>query len=351
MSVHVSPDALTRFCKDIFSNAGVPEQVAGVVAQSLVYADLRGVESHGVVRTPIYLRRVAEGMIDPHQGLTVEHDSGAAVLVDGGNNFGAYVGLCALDLAIERARRNGACVLGVKGSNHYGTGAFYASKAVKQGMVFIAASNASQTMPPTGGIRPFLGTNPLTIGFPTGNDEPFILDMATSLVARGKIIMAAKRGNDIPTGWAVDKAGLPTNDAAAALDGAVLPMGGPKGFGLAMAIDILSGVLTGAGYGPGVKNMYENWAEPQNVGHFFILVDVSKLMPLDAFERRIQDYISLLKQEPHNAETKELLYAGEIEHRLEVQRRRDGIELPDQVATDLMAIGEQFQLDLVCLTS
>src|SRR3546814_936239 len=141
MGMKVSPDVLACFCKNIFSEAGAPEPVADVVAQSLVYADLRGVESHGVVRTPIYLRRVIEGMIDPHRALRIEQDSGATVLVDGGNNFGAYVGLCALDLAIERARRNGAFVLGVKGSNHYGTGAFYARRAFQQGMVLIHSSN------------------------------------------------------------------------------------------------------------------------------------------------------------------------------------------------------------------
>lgn len=344
MSVLVPHDALTDFCASVFQGAGVPKEVASVVAESLVYADLRGVESHGVVRTDIYLRRAAEGMVDPSAEVRLERDGGSTALVDGGNNFGAFVGATALDYAIERAKRHGVCALGVKRSNHFGTGAFYAQRAIESGLALIVLSNASQTMPPTGGVRPFLGTNPIAFGFPTGRETPFILDMATSLVARGKIIVAAKRGEPIPTGWAVDKDGKPTNDAEAALEGAVLPLGGPKGFGLSMAIDILSGVLTGAGYGPSVNNMYDNWAEPQNVGHFFIALDIERFMPLASFTERLGHYIEILKAEPKAPGTSEILHAGEVEHRLEAHRRREGIELPDRVADDLRVLGDTYQV-------
>ena len=141
----------------------------------------------------------------------------------------------------------------------------------------IVMSNASQTMPPTGGVRPFMGTNPIAFGFPTGTDVPFILDMATSLVARGKIISAADKGESIPLGWAVDANGKPTTDAHAALVGAVLPVGGAKGSGLSMAIDIMCGVMTGAGFGPSVRNMYEDWQNPQNVGHAFLLIGYDRV--------------------------------------------------------------------------
>jgi LDH2 family malate/lactate/ureidoglycolate dehydrogenase len=344
MSVLVPHDALTDFCASVFQGAGVPKEVASVVAESLVYADLRGVESHGVVRTDIYLRRAAEGMVDPSAEVRLERDGGSTALVDGGNNFGAFVGATALDYAIERAKRHGVCALGVKRSNHFGTGAFYAQRAIESGLALIVLSNASQTMPPTGGVRPFLGTNPIAFGFPTGRETPFILDMATSLVARGKIIVAAKRGEPIPTGWAVDKDGRPTNDAEAALGGAVLPLGGPKGFGLSMAIDILSGVLTGAGYGPSVNNMYDNWAEPQNVGHFFIALDIERFMPLASFTERLGHYMEILKAEPKAPGTSEILHAGEVEHRLEAHRRREGIELPDRVADDLRVLGDTYQV-------
>ncbi|HYH19619.1 MAG TPA: Ldh family oxidoreductase [Azospirillum sp.] len=341
MSARVQADRLTDFCTAVFRGAGVPDRVASVVAESLVYADLRGVESHGVVRTDIYLRRAAEKMIDPHAPVTLVRDEGCTALADGGNNFGAYVGAVALERAMERAKRHGVCALGVRHSNHFGTGAWYVQRAVREGLALIVLSNASQTMPPTGGVRPFIGTNPIAFGFPTGREVPFVLDMATSLVARGKIIVAAKRGESIPLGWAVDKDGNPTTDADAALEGAVLPLGGPKGSGLSMAIDILAGVLTGAGFGPSVNNMYENWAEPQNVGHFFIVLDIERFIPLASFTDRIGQYIELMKAEPKAPGVSEILHAGEVEHRLEQTRRREGIALPDKVAEELKALGDR----------
>lgn len=347
MSETVPHEALTCFCTAVFRNAGVPEPVASVVAESLVYADLRGVESHGVVRMAIYLQRVARAMVDPHADVRIERDGEGTVLIDGGNNFGAYVGVAALDHAVARAERFGICLVGVKRSNHFGTGAYYIRRAIEQGMALIVLSNASQTMPPTGGVRPFLGTNPIAFGFPTGTAAPFILDMATSLVARGKIIMAAKRGETIPLGWAVDRQGHPTTDAQAALEGAVLPLGGTKGSGLAMAIDILAGVLTGAGYGPTIRNMYEDWSDPQNVGHLFIALDIARFMPLAAFNQRLGQYINALKAEPRAPGVDEILYAGEVEHRLEAHRRQAGITLPAQVADDLRSIGRQHNVDWI----
>ncbi|MBP2230962.1 LDH2 family malate/lactate/ureidoglycolate dehydrogenase [Azospirillum agricola] len=344
MSVRVPHDRLAAYCGRVFMRAGVPPTVAATVADSLVYADLRGVESHGVVRTGIYLKRAAEGMVDPQAPVTLVRDDGCTALADGGNNFGAHVGAVALDLAMERAKRHGVCALGVRQSNHFGTGAYYVQRAVERGLALIVLSNASQTMPPAGGVRPFIGTNPIAFGFPTGRPVPFVLDMATSLVARGKIIVAAKRGESIPLGWAVDKDGNPTTDAEAALDGAVLPLGGAKGSGLSMAIDILAGVLTGAGYGPTVNNMYDNWAEPQNVGHFFIAIDIERFMPLPTFTERLGGFIDLMKAEPKAPGTLEILHAGEVEHRLEAARRRDGIELPDRVAEELIALGQQYDV-------
>lgn len=344
MSLRYAAEALTAYCAAVFTRAGVPGPVAQVVAESLVYADLRGIDSHGVVRSEIYLRRVAEKMVDPAAEVTLVRDGGCTALVDGGNNFGAYVGKRALDLALERAAIHGVCALGVRRSNHFGAAAYYVQQAVKRGMALIVLSNASQTMPATGGKRPFLGTNPLAIGFPTGRAVPFVLDMATSVVARGKIIVAAKRGEAIPPGWAIDHEGNPTTAAEAALEGAVLPLGGPKGSGLSMAIDILAGVMTGAGYGPLVNNMYENWAEPQNVGHFFIAIDIARFLPLDSFTQRLGHYLDLLKAEPKATGVSEILYSGEVEQRLETARRRDGIELPERLVADLKALGERYDV-------
>ncbi|OUM95766.1 MAG: malate dehydrogenase [Thermobacillus sp. ZCTH02-B1] len=326
--------------------AGVPEHNAFLVAESLVQANLRGVDSHGVVRTPIYLARIRRKMVDPNAEITVVRESEGTALVDGGNNFGAVVGVRATQIAIDKAKRAGAAFVGVKRSNHFGTGAYYALKAIEQKMMLMVMSNASQTMPPTGGVRPFIGTNPLAVGVPAGRAVPFLLDMATSVVARGKIIVAAQKGQPIPLGWAVDRHGNPTTDPEAALEGAVLPVGGAKGYGISLMIDILCGVLTGAGFGRYVNNMYENWEEPQNVGHVFIAVDISRFMPLERFEARMEQYIREIKQEPKAPGVEEILIPGEIEHRRTLELMKHGIELPEKLAEELDAIGREYGLRL-----
>jgi len=339
-------EKLQSFCCEVFARAGVPANYASIVAESLVQADLRGVESHGVVRTGIYLKRVEQGMMDPHAKPSVVSEHGNVALVDGNNNFGAVVGRHALDLAMERAKLHGAGIVGVKGSNHFGTGAYYALKAIQHNLILLVMSNASQTMPPTGGVRPFIGTNPLCIGVPAGAENPFILDMATSVVARGKIIVAAQKGEAIPLGWAIDKEGKPTTDAEAALEGSVLPVGGPKGYAISMFIDILSGVLTGAGYGQYVNNMYENWQEPQNVGHFFLAVDISRFMPIEMFKQRVDQYMRQIKNEPKAPGVSEILVPGEIEYRQTEARKQGGIQLPPKVAEELHEIGLKYGLQL-----
>ncbi|MGP4038730.1 Ldh family oxidoreductase [Gracilibacillus sp. D59] len=337
---------LQDFCATVFVHAGVMKKQADIVAASLVQADLRGVDSHGVVRTAIYLKRVEQNMINPSANIRIEKENDSTALLDGGNHFGAVVGDQALKLAMEKAKTNGVGVVGVKNSNHFGTGAYYALQALKEDLVTIIMSNASQTMPPTGGVRPFIGTNPLAVGIPCGAYEPFILDMATSVVARGKIIVAAQKGERIPIGWAVDKNGKPTTNAEEALEGSVLPLGGPKGYGISMFIDILSGVLTGAGFGKYVHNMYENWEKPQNVGHFFITIDINQFMNIAEFKQRMDLYISEIKAEPMAEDVDEILIPGEIERRISEQRKKNGIILPLKVEKELTEIGIKYGVSL-----
>ncbi|WP_261131598.1 Ldh family oxidoreductase [Bacillus sp. Marseille-Q3570] len=346
LSTRYDWEKLQQFCASIFTKAGVDKEVSSVVADSLIQADLRGVDSHGVVRTSIYLKRIEQNMIEPDAEVKVEQESDATALINGNNHFGSVVGTKALEITLAKAKEKGAAIVGVKGSNHFGTGAYYALKAIEQDMILLVVSNASQTMPPTGGIRPFLGTNPLAVGVPSGKEVPFILDMATSVVARGKIIVASQKGEDIPEGWAVDKDGRPTTDAEEALEGSVLPLGGPKGYAISMFIDILAGVLTGAGFGRYVNNMYENWEQPQNVGHFFIAVDINRFMPIETFKERMDLYIQDIKAEPRAEGVQEILIPGEIESRRMAERKRKGIDLPLKVVNELNEIGERYGLNL-----
>ncbi|GAB2542569.1 Ldh family oxidoreductase [Gracilibacillus alcaliphilus] len=337
---------LAEFCETMFNRAGVHLEKAKIVAQSLVEADLRGVDSHGVVRTSIYLKRIEEKMIDPNAMISVENEAESIAVVNGGNNFGALVGDKALRVSMQKAKATGIGIVGAKHSNHFGTGAYYALRAVKEELIILVMSNASQTMPPTGGVRPFLGTNPLAVGVPCGKYDPFILDMATSVVARGKIIVADQKEEKIPLGWAVDRHGKPTTSAKEALEGAVLPLGGAKGYGISMFIDILSGVLTGAGFGKYVRNMYEDWEFPQNVGHFFITIDVNRFMDIQIFKERMDMYMDDIKSEPRADGVHEILIPGEIEKRLSEKRKKEGIELPFKVEEELRNLGLKYDLDI-----
>ncbi|UOQ86970.1 Ldh family oxidoreductase [Gracilibacillus salinarum] len=343
---HYSYKKLQDFCSSIFVHAGVEKEQADIVAASLVQADLRGVDSHGVVRTAIYLKRVENNMINPAAKIRTEKENESTALIDGANHFGAVVGTKALKLAMKKAKANGIAMVGVKHSNHFGTGAYYALEGVKEDLVTIVMSNASQTMPPTGGLRPFIGTNPLAVGIPCGEYQPFLLDMATSVVARGKIIVAAQKGKSIPPGWAIDKHGKATTNAEEALQGSVLPLAGPKGYGISMFIDILSGVLTGAGFGKYVHNMYENWEDPQNVGHFFITIDINKFIDIQTFKKRMDLYIQAIKSEPKAEDVEEILIPGEIETRISEQRKKNGITLPLKVEQELTEIGRKYGVPL-----
>lgn len=337
---------LRRFCLGVLTGAGVPEEPAAVVADTLVDADLHGVDSHGVVRLDIYMKRLEAGMVNAAAQPSLLRDTPPIRLVDGNNGFGAVAGSFALEQCLDAAKRHGCGMAGVRHSNHFGTCAYYARKAVEEGFVLIVMSNASQTMPPTGGVRPFLGTNPLCVGVPAGRHLPYVLDMATSVVARGKIIVAAEKNEPIPPGWAIDREGRPTTDAAEALAGSVLPLGGPKGYGIAMFIDLLAGVLTGAGFGPHVHNMYEDWVRPQNVGHLFIALNIDHWMPQSDFRARMDEYIDALKAEPTAPGADEILVPGELEHRMAERRRRQGIPLPGKVTESLRYWGEKYDVRL-----
>jgi LDH2 family malate/lactate/ureidoglycolate dehydrogenase len=337
---------LEQVAASVFARVGVEPRHAEIVARSLVHADLRGVESHGLMRMPIYVKRIEAGLVDIRTHPRVTAEEGATCLLDGQNQLGAVVGTEALQVALEKAERHGVGFVGVHASNHFGACSFYAEQAMEQGMILIIMSNAPQVMAPTGGIRPFFGSNPLAVGIPTGTEPPYLLDMATTVAARGKIALAAKKGEPIPADWAIDDAGNPTTDPERALSGSLLPIGGAKGYGMAMFIDMLSGVLTGAGCGPEVTSLYDNWTHRQNVGHVFLAIRIERFVPLPVFRSRMDEYIRQIKAVPRAEGTREILIPGEKEWRTARERRVQGIPLPDAVANDLGELFRQFGADL-----
>jgi LDH2 family malate/lactate/ureidoglycolate dehydrogenase len=323
---------LRAYAAGILSAAGLPAPDADVVAAALVDANMRGIDSHGVTRVPIYVDRLRRGLVNPEPDIRIVRDAGAALVVDGDNGMGAVVTSRAMDIGLERLGDVGSVSVAIRHTNHYSSGAYYMTPALDCGAVAFLYANAPSTTAAWGGVQRYLGTNPYTFASPTGRHGPFVLDMATSVVARGKILLAAQRGESIPEGWAVDAAGNPTTDAHAALEGAVLPFGGAKGYGIAMMIEVLAGVLSGANVGPGVGDLYEDLDKPQGVGSFLQLIDVAAFQPLDQFLTRIDAFIDEIKATGSPENGHEVLVPGEIESRTAAARADAGIPLsPDVV--------------------
>lgn len=332
----VQPAELQAYATTILSDAGLPSGDAALVAESLVEANLRGIDSHGVSRIPIYVERIARGLTNTRPDIRVVSERGGAVLVDGDNGMGQVVTQRAVELALERLPEHGTVSVAVRNSNHYGSGAYFARRAAAHDAAVFLYGNAPATMVAWGGRERFLGTNPYTFAVPGGSGEPIVLDMATSVVARGKIILAAQLGQDIPEGWAVDEAGRPTTNAEDALRGSVLPFGGPKGYGIAMMVEIMAAVLSGASSGPAVGDLYDELERPQDVGAFLTLTDLTAFQTPEAFGARMDGLIAAIKATA--AVDGEVLMPGELEQRTAAVRQRDGIPVPDAVAAALEAL-------------
>jgi LDH2 family malate/lactate/ureidoglycolate dehydrogenase len=319
---HAEADA---FARALLARHGVPPEDAAVAAKCLVLADLRGVDTHGLVRLPGYLERIRRGLVDPKPALAPERVTPVAAALDGRNGLGFVVGTRAMAEAIAMARASGIGIVSARRSTHFGMAALYVLQALEAGMVSLVFTNASRAMPPWGGREPLLGTSPLAAGVPGGRLAPFVLDMSPAVAARGKIRIAEKRGEKIPLGYALDAQGRPTTDPAAALAGVVLPIGGPKGSGLAMLMDIFCGVLSGAAFAGDVGDQYKAFDRPQDVGHFFLAMKPDLFVPLDEVRARMDVLVGRIKACPRAEGCDEILMPGEIEAREEAKRRRSGI--------------------------
>ncbi|CAG7616102.1 Ldh family oxidoreductase [Paenibacillus allorhizosphaerae] len=331
-------DALEQFCRNVFIRSGFSAKDAAVAADSLVRADLEENGSHGISRLPIYVRRIQEGRIAAKPDIRMQHH-GNIVHVDGGNGLGQVVCVRALEEAVPLARDAGISMVLIRGSNHFGTAAYYCQLACEQKLALVAVTNSPPGIAPWGGKKAYLGTNPIAFGFPIRSGPPLIVDMSSSVVARGNIILANKQNKPIPEGWAIDEEGRPTTDAAAALRGAVLPLGGPKGYALAMAVEMMSAVLTGAAFGPRVGNLYQEHDPPADVGHAFILMNIGKWMELEPYYDRMDLFTSEIKSAPLSAQANEILIPGERRHRTRLLNQSRGIALSAEVASELQALG------------
>jgi LDH2 family malate/lactate/ureidoglycolate dehydrogenase len=319
----------------------VPQADAERTAECLVEADLRGVASHGIGRVPIYTERLRRGLVKACPALVLKPLTPVAAQLDADNGLGFVAATRAMDAAIERAREFGIGMVWVHHSNHFGMAASYLLQAVRTGHAAFVFTNASRAMPVWGGRAPFLGTSPFAFATPGGDSQPpVVLDMATSVVARGKIRRAAQKGEPIPAGWALDAQGNPTTDAVAGYEGLILPLGGPKGSGLSLMMEVLGGVMSGAAFGGEVRNQYTDFDAPQDVGHCMLALRPDLAVGAEQFRLRMDALVARAKASPRLDADQEILMPGEPEARNERQRRAHGIPLPAEDLAMLRQEGE-----------
>ncbi|MBI4233010.1 MAG: Ldh family oxidoreductase [Chloroflexi bacterium] len=336
----VSGEKLKALVSQVFQKLGVPKQDADTAADVLVLADLRGVDSHGVSNyvQSIYVPGLTERRMNPRPSIQVVRETPVTALVDGDSGLGLVVGVRAMELAIRKAQAAGVGFVTVRNSRHYGMAQYYSLMALPHDMVGLSMTNATPIVTPTFGREPRYGTNPLSVAVPAGQEPPFVLDMATSTVAMGKVILAERMGVPLPLGWAADAQGTPTTDAVAAREARrLLPLGGTreqgshKGYGLALVVDILSGILSGVGGGPMVQS-----GSP--VGHFFGALRVDAFRPVGEFKAMMDAYLREMKSTPPAPGQERVYYAGLMEYEMEQHRRRHGIPLHPQVVAYLRGL-------------
>jgi LDH2 family malate/lactate/ureidoglycolate dehydrogenase len=331
-------DDLDRLIVAMLIKVGVPEQDARIVARGLLLADLRGMNSHGVLRLPVYIRRLQQGGFSPVSKFDIVRETPGTALIDGGNGLGAVLTTRAMDLAIKKAKTTGIAAVGVRSSNHNGEGAPYVLQAIEADMIGIATTNGSPIMPVWGGKTPLTGPLPITIGVPTAKHRPILLDAALGMSSRGKILYHAEKGMELPPGWLVDADGRPTTDPNWVKKGGwILPIGGHKGWGLILMCEILSGLLTGGAIGRELTNLYDDLDQPQRNGHFVIAIDIASFLDVAGFKARMDAYIDEMKASELAPGFEEILMPGEIEFRKEERQRKDGIVLGKSVVDEVLA--------------
>lgn len=339
----VDPAKLRAFATAVYAAEGMPAEDAALVADSLVQADLWGHQSHGVLRLDWYRARLRSGKMRARTEAQLAVDGGAVAVIDGHDGVGQVLAERAMREAVARAKAHGIGAVGVRNSNHFGTAMYYTRRAAAAGCVAFLSTNASPSMAPWGGKRKAVGNNPWSIAAPAPAGPPLVLDIANTAVARGKVYLARQRGEAIPDGWALDREGNATRDARAAIEGIILPMGGHKGYGISVMMDVLSGILTGSAFGTAVHGPYQ--AEHRSgCGHLAIALDIEAFQPRDEFDRRVESLITELKGTPRAPGVDEIFYPGEIEARRAERNARDGLELPDETLADLRRVADESSL-------
>jgi LDH2 family malate/lactate/ureidoglycolate dehydrogenase len=344
-AVTARPEDLSTFVGAALIAEGVPSKDAFLLADTLVVAELWGHASHGLLRLPWYLTRLQTGAMEKVTTTTLVRDSGPVAVIDGEHGIGQVITERAVELAAERAREYGVGVVGVRNSGHFGTAAYFTRRLAERGLVGILATNASPAMAPWGAKQKAVGTNPWSIAAPAGDHGVLVMDLANTAVARGKIYLAAERGEKIPAGWAADHEGNPTFDARSAVEGLILPMAGPKGYVISFMMDVLAGVLTGSAFGADVKGPYEPKGR-SGAGHLVIAIDVAAMADPAEYTSRVDALIEQTRSAERASWCDAILVPGELEDRARQRLEVEGIHLAPATWETLTTIAAEMNVPL-----
>jgi len=349
-------DQLWQFTKNIFIGIGTGEEHASLAATGLLSADLRGIDSHGIARLTGYIRLWEARRANSKPDIRIVHETPSTGVVDGDSGLGLVVAPFAMDLAIRKAKNVGSGWVAVRNSNHFGIAAFHAMKALKEDMIGIVMTNASALVAPTFSIERLLGTNPICVAIPSGTEPPFVADMATTTAANGKLEILQRKNQEAPEGWIQDKKGnISTNPHELKAGGALLPLGGDrehgshKGYALAAIVDIFSGVLSGANYGPWVPPFPSYVPIPENmpgkgIGHFFGALRIDAFRKSDEFKKDMDQWLKRFRHAKPAKDFHQVMVPGDPERIMEFHRMKNGIPLMHAVVEDLQYLAERFKI-------
>ena len=329
----IKSNRLRRILTDIFKRHNLNSSHALICADALINAELVGAPTHGLSRLKMYCDRINKKVINPKPKIKIKKISQSIAHIDANNSIGFIAGDIGIKQAIKNAKKTGIGLVGIKNSGHYGLSGYYAEKAVKKNLIAFCFTNAPPAIAPHGSKKSLFGTNPICFGAPTSSKVPFILDTSVSVINRGKIRVAAKTGKKIPEGVALDKFGKPTTDAKKALAGVQLPIAGFRGSGLAWMVDILSGVITGGNHSGKVKDPFDDFSGPQNIGHLFIVMKPNLFV--GNYNKRIKENIKKIKKLPKIKGVKEIFYPGQNKFKRYKTNLKKGIAIPKNILEDI----------------
>lgn len=326
----IAPDELQQKILEILMKYGVKQKDAKIVADTIVEAEMRGVKSHGINMLPAYLRRIKDGGINIKVEPTIIKEKDFITLIDANGGFGQVAGEMATKIAIEKARKYSLSWIGVRNSNHCGMLAYYTEKIAHAGLIGIMLVNANPTVAPYGGMEAVLGTNPISVSIPTKN-IPIILDIATSSVAKAKIYRAKELNEKINPEWAIDENGYPTDDPSKAINGVLTPLGGPKGFGLAIIVDVIAGILNNSGFSHYVTSVHKDTTKSQNAGLTIISVSLESFLELETYYQKVNELINLIKASKPRPGFDTIYLPGEIEAMNREKAIKKGLEIDENI--------------------